>query len=183
MNTVEVVVAVIGRAHGVRGELTLILRTDEPDRRISAGTHLKDAESARIFVVRSTRWIGGRLQATFDGIPDRNAAEALRGVVLMADVPADQMPEGPDEFYDRQLIGLGVHDAKGEHIGEIKDVLHLPAQDVLSVRTAAGEKLIPFVSQLVPSVDLAAGVVVLADVPGLIDEQVIEDGSNGGASQ
>ena len=83
---------------------------------------------------------------------------------------ADESPEEEGEFYDRQLIGLRVLDAAGTDVGEVTAVIHLPAQDGLEVQTEAGTRLIPFVTELVPEVDLAAGHVRLADVPGLITD-------------
>lgn len=182
MDTVEVVVATIGRAHGVRGELTLTVRTDEPDRRLHKGARLRDADSARIFVLKSSRWVSGRFIATFEGITDRNQAETVRGIVLVAEVPIDETPQDTEEFYDRQLIGLQAQLPDGRNIGVVRDVLHLPAQDVLALDTTDGERLVPFVKELVPQVDVEAGIVRLADVPGLIDDQAIDDGT-GGADQ
>ena len=183
MDTVEVVVAVIGRAHGVRGELTLTVRTDEPDRRLRKGVRLRASDPDRSFVVESARWVSGRLVVTLGGVADRNAAVVLRVTVLFADVPRDERPEDSEEFYDRQLIGMAVELADQRRVGVVSDVLHLPAQDVLSVRTDAGERLVPFVRELVPHVDAEAGVVRLADVPGLVDDRAIDDGSNTGSKQ
>ena len=79
------------------------------------------------------------------------------------------MPEDPDEFYDHQLIGLAVVDVDGTPLGEVKAVVHGSAQDLLTVRTPDGrDTLVPFVSALVPEVDLEAGRVVVADRPGLV---------------
>ena len=97
-------------------------------------------------------------------------AERLRGAELVVDAPADERPADGDEYYDRQLVGLRVHDAAGRDAGELVGVLHNPAQDLLVVRTADGERLVPFVAALVPEGDLDAGRVRLADVPGLLDE-------------
>lgn len=178
--TVEIVVAVVGRAHGVRGEVNLTLRTDEPDRRFEAGRSLLVEDSGRVLTVASKRWSSGHFQITFREITDRDAAEALRGAVLLAQVDDDEAPEDDDEYYDRQLVGLSVLDARGETVGTVGEVLHMPAQDLLSVRTGTGERLVPFVRALVPQVDLAGGLVRLADVPGLVDDGSLDDGSGGG---
>ena len=105
-----------------------------------------------------------------------NAAEAVRGTVLHATIAPDEVPEDPEEYYDHQLVGLSVVDLDGTALGEVKAVVHGAAQDLLSVRTADGrDALVPFVSALVPEVDLEAGRVVVADRPGLVspfaDEQ------------
>jgi len=107
---------------------------------------------------------------SFRGYPDRTAVEGLRGTQLLADVPADELPSEPEEFFDRQLIGLRVLNAIGETVGQVGEVLHLPAQDCLAVDTPKGRRLVPFVRALVPRVDLAAGEVQLAEVGGLLED-------------
>lgn len=177
-DSVEVIVGVIGRPHGIRGEVTIDLRTDEPDRRFVVGQVL-EAEPGRglerrALTVATKRMHNGRLLITFTELVDRTAVEAARGTRLLAKVPVDQEPENDGEFYDRQLIGLRVLDSSGAEIGEIAEVLHLPAQDVLEIKTDSGPRLVPFVSELVPDVDLGQGIVRLAEVPGLLTD---EDGS------
>ena len=166
--TVEVVVGIIGRAHGIRGDVTIDVRTDEPERRFAVGEVLRAEDGRRSFTVASARDHSGRLLVHFDQLPDRTLAEAARGTVLVADVDPDEQPEDEDEFYDRQLIGLAVRAADGSAVGTVTDVLHLPLQDTLEIHTDAGVRLVPFVTELVPRVDLAAGEVHLADVPGLL---------------
>ncbi|MBA8795708.1 16S rRNA processing protein RimM [Friedmanniella endophytica] len=163
-------VGVVGRAHGVRGELAVVPRTDEPDRRFAAGAQLRAETGNRRFVVSASRWHSGRLLVAFEGVADRTAAEALRGTVLVTDVPADERPEDETEYYDRQLIGLSVRTADGVPAGTLRSVLHLPEQDLLEVDTPHGLALVPFVTALVPGVDLAAGTITLADVPGLLGD-------------
>lgn len=178
----EITVGVIVRAHGVRGEVVVDLRTDEPERRFAPGEVLHPDASDRdrgsgTFTVLRTREHQGRWLVTFAEIPDRNAAEAARGVRLVAQVPVDERPTGDDEFYDRQLIGLSVH-AEGtvEPVGRVTAVLHLPAHDVLEIATADGDRLVPFVGELVPTVDLEAGLIVVAPVAGLLDDE--DDGAS-----
>jgi 16S rRNA processing protein RimM len=120
--------------------------------------------------VASTRWHAGRLLVGFAGLDDRTAAEAVRGVRLVVDVDPDERPEDPGEYYDRQLVGLEVRTAEGAPMGEVVAVLHLPAQDVLEVRTADGPRLVPFVADLVPEVDLEHQVLTVADRAGLLAE-------------
>lgn len=166
---VEVVVGRIGRPHGVRGELTIEVRTDEPERRFADGTHMLIEGTQRALTVAATRWHGERLLVRFEGVHDRDAAEALRGSLLSVSVPRDERPEDEEEYYDRQLAGLRVLDHTGNEVGVIGGVVHLPTQDLLSVTTADGERLVPFVRALVPEVDLVQGHVRLADVEGLIE--------------
>jgi 16S rRNA processing protein RimM len=168
--TVEVVVGVVGRPHGVRGEVAVEPRTDEPDRRFAPGQQLRSEGSPRTFTVASTRWHSGRLLVTFAGLDDRTAAEAVRGARLVVDVDPDERPDEPGEYYDRQLVGLAVRTAEGAPVGEVVAVLHLPAQDLLEVRTADGPRLVPFVADLVPEVDLEHQVLTVADRAGLLAE-------------
>lgn len=166
---IEIIVGRIGRAHGIRGDVTIELRTDEPERRFADGAVLREEGGRRTFTVASTRWHGDRLLAKFDELPDRTAVEGVRGITLVCDTDEAEQPSGDDEFYDRQLIGLSVLDAAGEKVGTIKAVTHL-AQDLLEIATDHGVRLVPFVTALVPEVDLVAGHVRLADVAGLIDD-------------
>ena len=172
----------IGKPHGVRGEVTVEVRTDEPERRFAPGAALsvlaprRPADAAeppqalpRQVEVESVRWHQGRMLLRLIGVADRNAAEALRGVVLQVEVDRDEAPADPEEFYDHQLEGLRVEDLEGRRLGEVAAVQHPGAQDLLVVRTPDGrEALVPFVAALVPQVDLAAGRIVVADRPGLV---------------
>jgi len=172
--TIEVVVGVIGRAHGIRGDVTLEVRTDEPDRRFAVGEVLRAEGGPRRFTVAAARDHSGRLLVHFQELPDRTAAEAVRGTVLVADVDPAEVPEDENEYYDRQLVGLRVRAADGSPVGTVTDVLHLALQDTLEVDTASGPRLVPFVAAVVPSVDLVAGELRLADLPGLLED---EDGA------
>jgi 16S rRNA processing protein RimM len=172
--TVEVVVGRIGRPHGLKGEVTVEVRTDEPERRFADGLTLVaqpppgSASGHRTLEVASTRWHQSTLLVRFAELPDRTAAEGARGTLLLAHVPADTSPEDPEEFYDHQLTGLRVEDLAGAVIGEVTGIVH-GAQDLLQVRAADGrDTLVPFVAALVPEVDVAAGRVVVADRPGLV---------------
>jgi 16S rRNA processing protein RimM len=164
---VEVTVGKVGRAHGLRGDVFIDVRTDEPSRRFADGTTF--ATSRGDLVVESTRWHGRRLVARFEQVADREAAERLRGVELRLDVPVAERPDDPDEFYDHQLRGLAAVTVTGGRVGTVIDVLHLPAQDMLVVDGPGGEVLVPFVEEIVPVVDLAIGQVEIADRPGLLE--------------
>lgn len=166
---VEVTVGVIGRAHGIKGELAIEIRTDEVARRFVPGAEMT-TETGRRLTLAGTRWASGRLLARFDEVADRTAAELLRGANLHVQVPLNEAPSGADEYFDRQLVGLRVLDAAGTAVGVITEVQHGPAQDLLVVDVAGSERLIPFVTELVPLVDLRAGHVQLAAVEGLIED-------------
>ncbi|MGW0227579.1 ribosome maturation factor RimM [Actinopolymorpha singaporensis] len=178
----ELLVGRIGRAHGLRGEVAVTVRTDAPEERFVPGASFAtDAGDLRIDTVR---WSSGRLLVSFDGVRDRTAAERLRGTDLVAEVPDDERPEDPDEFYDHQLVGLAAVTVAGENVGEVTEVVHLPMQDLLAVRTPdAGEVLVPFVAAIVPEVDLEHGRVIVDPPPGLLgdveDDDVPERGPEG----
>lgn len=164
----RVVVGRIGRPHGVRGEVTIETRTDEPEIHFRAGgTLLTPTGTLRI---ESAKWHSGRLLLHFEGIVDRTAAEGLRNTILEVERDPDARPEDPEEFYDHQLIGLDVITVEGVPVGVVSEVLHLPAQDVLSVAMESGEVLIPFVTAVVPDVDLAARRIVVDPPPGLLGD-------------
>jgi 16S rRNA processing protein RimM len=112
----------------------------------------------------------------FAEVADRAAAEAVSGTLLTATVEGDERPVEPDEFYDRQLIGLRAMTPDGVEVGMVSSVLHLPAQDVLEVDTTTGIRLVPFVEALVPQVDLDAGHLTIVDVAGLLDDR--DDGAD-----
>ena len=175
MDTIEVVVGRIGKPHGIRGEVTVELRSDEPGRRYADGARLRvesplgSAFGPVALTVRSTRWHQSTLLVAFEELNDRNEAEAARGVVLHATVDADEIPADPDEFYDHQLVGLAAYDVGGAHLGEVTGLVHGGAQDLLAVTALDGRAtLVPFVGALVPEVDVEAGRVVIADRPGLV---------------
>lgn len=175
VSTDTVVVGVIGRPHGVRGEVAVELRTDEPERRFAPGQVLYEDEGTRLFTVQSARDHAGRLLVRFAELADRAAAEVVRGTLLVATIQPDERPAESGEFYDRQLIGLRARTPNGADIGLVGSVLHLPAQDVLEIETAAGTRLVPFVEALVPQVDLDAGYLTVADVAGLLDDEADDD--------
>lgn len=161
----RVVVGRLGRAHGVRGEISVEVRTDAPEERFSPGAvlFLERAGSTRPVQVRSHRWQGVRLVVTLDGVADRTAAEGLSGGMLLADVDVDAVAD--DEYHDLALIGLQVRDPEGRALGEVAEVLHLPGQDVLVVQAPdRPELLVPFVTAMVPVVDVTEGFLVV-DLP------------------
>lgn len=162
----RVVVGTVGRAHGLRGQVTVRPRTDSVGLRFAPGAVVWAA--GRELTVSGHGLQQGRLVVSFAGIADRSAAEALRGLDLEAEV--DTGPVGADEYHDTTLVGLAVVSPDGAALGEVVGVQHHPAQDLLVVRTPAGERLVPFVEALVPEVDPAAGRVVVDPIPGLLED-------------
>ncbi|QPP06337.1 ribosome maturation factor RimM [Streptomyces bathyalis] len=168
----QLVVARIGRAHGIKGEVTVEVRTDEPESRLAPGAVLAtDPPRPQPLTIERGRVHSGRLLLRFEGVQDRSAAEALRNTLLIAEVDPDEQPEDPDEFYDHQLIDLDVVTRDGASVGRIEEVAHPPGQDLLVVKREDGsEALIPFVTEIVPEVDLEAQRVVIEPPPGLLEE-------------
>ena len=91
--------------------------------------------------------------------------------VIPATVEPDERPAAPGEFYDRHLIGLRAATPEGAEVGRVRSVLHLPAQDILEIETAAGPRLVPFVEALVLDVDLEAGRLTVVNLTGLLDDR------------
>jgi 16S rRNA processing protein RimM len=171
-----VVVARVGRPHGLRGEVTVRLHTDEPERRLAVGAVLATEAPPgsgvpRELTVRSTRVHRGIWLVAFDEVPDRTGAEGLRGTRLVLD--ADDAPAVEDEedvFGEEELVGLTVVDTEGTALGEVAGLELGAAQDRLRVRLADGrEGLVPIVAALVPEVDVAGGRVVVDAPAGLFD--------------
>lgn len=197
MTGFEVIVATIGKAHGLRGEVALNLRTDQPAERLVAGTVFDvDAPASggrdtrargtapgaavpRRLTLLSTRTQQDRWYARFEEVPDRTAAEALRGIELALELdPEQETEEDPDAWYASQLEGLPVRHVDGHDLGVVAGLQHYPAQDLLLVHTPDGRRVqLPLVAQLVPEVDLEAGV-ILADPPGGLFEELPEDGTS-----
>lgn len=168
MSQVDVVVGTVGRAHGLRGELVVQVRSDFADERFAPGAELRrdTVDGAPLRVVRS-RWQSGTLIVAFEGVGDRSRAETLRGTDLWARVEATEDSDGG--IHDAALVGLDVRSG-GVSRGRVIAVTHNPAQDLLVVETREGERLVPFVAELVPQVDLAGGYVEVVALPGLLEE-------------
>lgn len=143
----------IGRAHGINGEATIEVRTDEPENRFVIGARVL-TDSNDELLITSHRWHNGILLLGFEGITDRNGIEVLRDTLMYCEVDIDAPGENDDDFHVLQLIGCTAFLESGEKLGEVSDVINLPAQDLLAIQSAEGEVLIPFVRQLVPVVDI-----------------------------
>ena len=145
----------IGRAHGILGEATIEVRTDDAAERFAIGAIL-ETESHGNLTVASARVHNGILLLGFEGVADRNAIEKYRNQLLYAEVDIDAPGLDEDDYHVLQLIGCQAYLVDGDLFGEVTEVLNLPGQDVLSIKTESGEVLIPFVRQLVPVVDVKA---------------------------
>ena len=167
----RLVVGRIGKAQGLRGEVTVELRTDDPDLRFAPGAVLLTEPAARgPLTVGHTRMQGPKMIIGFTGFDDRTKAETLRNTLLVTEIDPDESPDDPEEFYDHQLVGLRVVTVDGKAVGIVREMIHLPAQDLFAVRRADGrEVLIPFIAEFVPEVDLAAKTVRVDPPPGLLE--------------
>jgi 16S rRNA processing protein RimM len=169
----QLVVGRIGRPHGIRGEVTVEVRTDDPELRFAAGSVIATEPAASgPLTIEAARWHSGRLLMSIAGVHDRDGAEELRGVLLVVDSADLEEPADPDSFRDYQLIGLAVTTTAGETVGQVADVLH-SGQDLLVIAgtgpRSGAEILVPFVASLVPEVDVPAGRLVIDPPRGLLD--------------
>lgn len=184
------VVGQIGKPHGIRGEVSVAVRTDEPEERFVAGSvfatevprdrRVNAGPAAAVpgtpdqvpssLVIESVRWHQGRGIVQFEGVHDRNGAEALRGVLLKVESSTLTPPSDPDEFHDHQLIGLRVVSVGGADLGAVARIDHAPASDLIVLdKSGGGTALIPFVTAMVPTVDVAGGRIVVDLPDGLLD--------------
>jgi 16S rRNA processing protein RimM len=163
----HVLVGVVGKAHGLAGHVFVMAQSDNPER-FAPGAAV--ASERGELVVESSRNADGRLIVRFSGVVDRTGAEGLRGLRLT--IPSTLRRDlGEDEWWPDDLVGLRVIDHTGAVRGVVDAVVEGVAQDRLAVITGEGlEVEIPFVSELVPVVDVAAGFVQLAEVEGLLTE-------------
>ncbi len=162
------------RVHGLRGEVVVDPHTDSPAERFAAGALLAARDSRGAprppLRVRGSRAHSGRMLVTFDGVDDRTVAEELRGVRLLVATSALAPPDDPDEFHAHQLEGLRAELADGTSVGTVREVVHGPGGDLLVLRRPdADDALVPFVTAIVPTVDLPGGRIVLDPPEGLLD--------------
>jgi 16S rRNA processing protein RimM len=168
------VVGRVVKAHGLRGELVVEPSTDNVAERFAPGVvlHLsrgpRSVATDRVLTITGARQHSGRLLVTAEEIADRDAAEAVRGAALSA-AASDAATDDPDEYHDHQLEGLSAQLADGTVVGTVTAVDHGAGGDTLVLDGPDGEVLVPFVSAIVPTVDLAGGRVVLDPPEGLLD--------------
>ncbi|WP_243696517.1 ribosome maturation factor RimM [Labedella gwakjiensis] len=170
----ELRVGRLTKAHGLKGALKVELYTDDPSTRFTPGATFSlqvpadSPWSGKSIELAELRWYNQQPVAFFVGIDDRTAAETLVKAILWVSLDPDALPEEENAWYDHQLVGLRVLHGDDE-VGRVARVDHFPAQDLLVVTTPAGEVLVPFVSAIVPSVDVVAGTVIVTPPPGLFE--------------
>jgi 16S rRNA processing protein RimM len=150
------------------------VRTDVPERRFAVGNVLyTDHPDVPTLTVAASRAHSGRLLVTFEEVNMRDVAEALQGSLLLIDAdragsPTD--PDEPDAWWDSDLVGLVASTVDGARLGPVTDVVHGPGGDLLAIARDDGrELLVPFVHDFVPTVDPAAGTLVVNPPPGLLE--------------
>lgn len=164
----QLTVATIAGAHGLKGHVKLFVRTDDPELRFQPGVVLDtDNPSRPELTVAEVRHTSGSWQVRFAEIADRTAAEELRGTELS--IETDEWESEEEEWYDHELVGLPARALDGTLLGEVAAIEHAAVQDLLVVRTPDGrDVLVPFVTAIVPAV--SSDGVVLDPPGGMFDE-------------
>jgi len=170
----------LAKAHGLKGALKVELYTDDPARRFTPGAtftlqvpttsewHGKSLELVEL------RWYNTHAVAFFKDVLDRTAAESLVKAILWVEQDSAELPIEEDAWYDHQLVGLSVI-RDGAQVGTVTRIDHLPAQDLLTIRTESGDVLVPFVKEIVPAVDVKAGTMTVTPPPGLFEPLADDD--------
>ncbi|HEU5267163.1 MAG TPA: ribosome maturation factor RimM [Jatrophihabitans sp.] len=165
-----VAVGRVGPPRGVRGDVFVEPLTDAPDERFAVGSRLRsEPATAGPLEVQAVSRASGKLVVHFAGVDRREAADALRGIVLCV-VAAQRPPlQDPEEYYDSDLVGLGARTLAGAELGPVIDVRHAGGATHLVVHCDGRDRLIPFVAAIVRTVDLAAGQVLIDAPEGLLE--------------
>lgn len=164
----RVLIGAVAGPHGVRGLVKLKCFTEDPARIADYGP-ITDESGRREFRIAVLGTVKGGVLARIEGVPDRTAAEAMKGTRLY--VARSALPElvAENEFYCSDLVGLGVETRDGRSLGRVKAVLNYGAGDVLEVENGKGSSLLlPFTKTSVPLVDIPAGRLV-ADPPAEVE--------------
>ena len=173
MDEPTVVVGIVTGVHGLRGEVSVQNRSDNPDRWAPGGTVFREDGAA--LTISASRRHGRRLLVSFGGVSDRSSAEALRGTVLV--VPESWLPDlAEGEWWAHQLEGCEVRTVSGRILGVVTEVIPNPANDLwVAVDGQGRETLVPALADLLIDVDVAARSILVDDVPGLTAPEDPED--------
>ncbi len=162
----QLVVGRIGRAHGVLGEATIDVQTDDPDLRFKVGSKLT-LDSGQELTIKSSRWHNQILLLGFEGVNDRNQIESLRDQLISSQVDLSAL--APGEYHYQQLIGCQVYLQNNDLVGQVSEVVKLPGQDLLSVDKNGSQVMIPMVKQIIISIDVLEKKIVVNPPEGLLD--------------
>lgn len=155
----------IGRPHGVSGEVYVVRISDDPAR-FDRGARLIH-ETGRVLVIATSRAHQDRLLVKFEDVDSRTQAEELRGALY---IRSDDLRDlESDEFWEHDLTGCEVTMIDGAIVGSVTRVLNTPAQDLLVVDTAGGERLVPMVKEIVVKVNVADGQITIDPPEGLLE--------------
>lgn len=166
----SVCLGAITGAHGVKGWVRIRPFTEQPEA-VAAYGPLFSADGRRRFVIAEIRPGKGALLARLEGVSDRDAAQALKGVTLH--VARAALPEIAEEetWYQADLVGLKALDRDGEPLGEVTAVHDFGAGDLLEIKAGGGAEIfLPFTRANVPEIDLAAGTLTIVPPAGLIED-------------
>lgn len=168
LHVMELLIGKVVKSHGVKGEVAVEVLTDEADVRFVVGEvlHGRQTGKEQDLTVKTVRPHQQRLLVSFEEVPDRTAADTLRGMKFYA--PPLEREEDSDEFYDHELIGLKVR-MNGAVIGDVTGVMDTPNRKILEVDYDGREVLVPFVMNIVPEVDLEEGFITITPPEGLLE--------------
>ncbi len=170
------------KAHGLKGAIKVELYTDAPERRFVPGAVFAlqvpvDSEwHGKTIELSELKWYNSHPVAFFKNVSDRSAAESLIKAILWIDQDLDEPSDEEDAWFDHQLVGLTVL-RDGVPVGTVKQIDHLPAQDLLTIGTSAGDVLVPFVKAIVTSVDIEAGTMTVTPPLGLFEDLADDEAS------
>ncbi|WP_415974471.1 ribosome maturation factor RimM [Rhodococcus sp. 077-4] len=180
----ELVIGRVAKSHGIKGEVVVEVRTDDPDNRFAEGTVLRGRKprsnaAPAPYTVDAVREHSGRLLLRLNGIEDKTAADQLRGILFVVESTDLPPSDDPDEYYDHELEGLTVILTDGAVVGTVREVLHSAAGELLSIRPDSNmfgdgtraEILVPFVAAIVTSVSLADKTIEIDPPEGLLDPE------------
>ena len=158
----------ITRPHGLRGELTVEVLTDFPERFDTIEiAYLGDSQQADAWSVTATRWHKDRVLLTLRGCEDRTTAEKLRG--LLVQIPIEEaMALSEDEYYPHELVGLDVVTTEGEDLGRVSEVIFTKANEVYVVTGSRGQLLLPAIAEVIEHIDLDTGQMTVRLMEGLV---------------
>ena len=160
----------IVKAFGIRGDVIVQPMTDDPERfaaltRVYLGRSDSRAEAVET-TVHDVRIDARGVRLRLGAIPDRTAAEQSVGLLLLV-ADADRIPLKDGQYFVHELIGVTVRSEEGEILGRLKDVIHMPAQDVYVVGTDGEDFMIPAVAEFVRGVDVTARTMTVRLIDGI----------------
>ena len=170
----KLTVARIGRAHGLKGEVSVEVHTDIPEQRLVPGERFEtDPADAGPLTVAASRTQGARWYVRFEEVTSKEQAEVVRNAHLVID---GEESDEDDAWFVHEIVGLTAIRPDGEVLGTVTDLLTMPAQDLLEVKQADGYRaMIPFVDEFVPEVNIDDATITITPPHGLLSGEQPED--------